>query len=889
MENWFDVITPHKDIVEGNFDESQFAADLGDVATRTASIDYNDPYIFFQKTYLTSGLKDLLISVRDRLLKGKGNGVVQIQTPFGGGKTHALVSVYHLVNNSDKIKAKDAFLKDDIKAKSAVIVGTHLNPLKGRKVGKTEIKTIWGEIAYQIGGEEGFRLFAENDAKRIPPGKEELKNFFQKNQPFVILMDEILQYITKAAGVKVGKENLASLTLAFCLELTGAVSGSRNGLILATLPSSSIEDVSEANEEYLLKISKIFGREEIIVTPVQGEEIYSVIRKRLFEKIDDEKKLQKIINDYFKLYQEKQTELPEKVKDINYRAKLEKSYPFHPEVIDTLYEKWGTFTTLQRTRGILRFLSLVIGNLYQKEKNIDFILPADIDLGKSEIRRELIKHIGNEYDSIISSDIAGSGGKSRLMDEQNKTYKHLTEGISTSIFFHSFSSDVSERGVTLPYIKLATLRPEIVSALVTEILRNLEEKLWFLNVRSNAYYFSNIPNLNRMILDKKELHNDDSEDKVKDVIRDNCGSDIKTFMWPYSSDDIGDNPELKLVLLGLDFKIDDIKEFVEKKGNMFRQYKNTLIFASVDTSSFSAFKEQMKIYLALNDILQEIKSGSNKLLKDKVDEIQDRIKNIEKDFSFNARKIYKKLRVNNKEIDLGQPIIGKEHISAWIRRELIEREIILTNMHYRVIVNKYLSSLNKVKTKGLQESLYKSERSFIIDSPEVLTKAIIKGVAEGAFGVGFIKEDKIEGLKFNVAIDESDISYEDDEYIISSSICKKEKVRQEQEEKGIGVGVEGQTGKEEEKEKGKEEEEIVTGPIKRYKNVLIKVKNVSATKLFDFSNGVIKPISNEIGDFKMTIEIDISSEKGISQSTIETKVKETLMQIGAEIEEEKME
>jgi hypothetical protein len=298
----------------------------------------------------------------------------------------------------------------------------------------------------------------------------------------------------------------------------------------------------------------------------------------------------------------------------------------------------------------------------------------------------------------------------------------------------------------------------------------------------------------------------------------------------------------------------------------------------------------MNIYIGLNDILQEIKSGSNKLLKDKVEEIQDRIKNIEKDFWFNARKIYKKLRVNNKEIDLGQPIIGKEHISTWIKRELIEREIILTNMHYRVIVNKYLSSLEKIKTRELQGSLYKSERSFIIDSPEVLTKAIIKGVAEGAFGVGFLKEDKIEDLKFNIAIDKSDISYEDDEYIISSSICKKEKVRQEQEEEGIEVGTGIETGKEEEQKKDKEEEvEIVTSHIKRYKNVLIKVKNVSATKLFDFSNGVIKPISNEIGDFKMTIEIDISSEKGISQSTIETKVKETLMQIGAEIEEEKME
>jgi len=887
MENWFDIILPHNDIIDGHLDESYFAAKLEDVVDKTAAIDYSDPSMFFQKTYLTEGLKDLLIVVNNKLQTGKGNGIIQIQTPFGGGKTHTLVAIYHLIKNWDDIKNEIEFIEDGVKASAAVIVGTQLNPVKGRKIENIHIKTIWGEIAYQIGGLEGYKEFSENDQQCVPPGKADLKKFFEKHQPFVILMDEMVQYITKAAGVKVEKETLASQTLAFFLELTGAISSCSNGMVIATLPSSALEDVSEANEEYLLKISKIFGREEKIVTPVQGEEIYSVIRKRLFDKIQNEKKMKKVINGYFEFYQDKKSELPEKVRDINYKSKLEKSYPFHPEIIDTLYEKWGTFSTLQRTRGILRLLALIIFDLYKKEKNIDIILPADIDFGNSEIRREFIKHIGNEYDSIISSDI---NNKSRLMDRQNKTYKHLTEHITTSIFFNSFCAGSYEKGIQLPYIKLSTLRQESVSTLVTEILKILEEKLWYLNVKNATYYFSNIPNLNRMILDKKELHNSDCEEKLKDILKSCCGTDIKTFLWIDSSNDIGDTQELKLVLLSPDFEINKIKEFVDKKGQSFRAYKNTFIFAVLNLGNYISFKEQVKTYLALNDIKDEIKSGSNKLLLDRIDEISNRIKTIEKDFAFNCKKIYNKIIVNEKEYLLGEPVIGKDSLSTWIKQELIEREVIQNNLHYRFIMKNYLDNIDKIRTKDLLDNFYKNEKRFIIASKEVLSNALAKGVTESAFGLCFIKDDKIEDLKFGSF---TDISYQDDEYIITAELAKKylENKKSKDADADIPIDIDKPTDEESEFVLKSQEPQSIDDKVKKRKvnKLYLKIKDIPATKLFDFSRGVILPISSEIGDFNFNVTIDISTDNGISQSVIETKIKETINQIGAKIEAEKIE
>ena len=196
-------------------------------------------------------------------------------------------------------------------------------------------------------------------------------------------------------------------------------------MMIVTLPSSSIEDYGERTEESLAKLEKIFGRIESIETPVKGEEIYSIIQRRLFSNIKNSHKKDKIVLDYFELYQKHKDELPAKVRDADYKRKMELAYPFHPEVIDILNEKWSTYSSFQKTRGVLRLLANVIEDLYNSEKNIDIILPSDINLNNPSIRQEFLKHIGNEYEGIISSDIAGHDAKSISLDKENKGWKHL--------------------------------------------------------------------------------------------------------------------------------------------------------------------------------------------------------------------------------------------------------------------------------------------------------------------------------------------------------------------------------------------------------------------------------------------------------------------------------
>ena len=104
LKPWRQVVTPHADIRQGKFDASVFAADLGEVLAGRGAVDYRDAQTFFAKTYLTGGISQLAIDVMQRLSgKGRGEPVIQLQTPFGGGKTHTLLTLYHLFRNSDKI------------------------------------------------------------------------------------------------------------------------------------------------------------------------------------------------------------------------------------------------------------------------------------------------------------------------------------------------------------------------------------------------------------------------------------------------------------------------------------------------------------------------------------------------------------------------------------------------------------------------------------------------------------------------------------------------------------------------------------------------------------------------------------------------------------------
>ena len=892
MKNWFDIIQPHEDIRRGDFDEAVFAADLGDVVDGSAPPDYSDPYLFFCKTYLTDGLRHLLMRVHGKLTAGKGQSVIEIQTPFGGGKTHSLVTIYHYLKNGAKVRSLLPEGLEIISPNMSVIVGTHHNPVEGHRSDGLTRRTFWGEIGTQLAGREGYQFFAENDQRRVSPGKAKLKEFLSAQQPFILLFDEILEYINRAAGVAYEDTTLASQSFAFFQELTETVAALPQGMMVVTLPSSYLEDYGERKEESLARLNKIFGRLESIETPVKGEEVYAIVRRRLFENEVDEDARQAVIRDYFKLYQGYRDDLPPKARDLDFKRKMELAYPFHPDVIDILYEKWSTFSSFQRTRGVLRLLANVVEDLYQREVNIDLILPGDLNLAHPAIRQEFLKHIGVEYEGVIGSDIAGHEAKAQALDDANRPWKHLAERIATAVFFHSFSADESEKGIGLPYIKLATLRSDTMPAMVTEVLQRLSNALWYLNSRADVHYFSRIPNLNRMILDKKELFNEAYEDRLREIVRGEIGVKFTSYLWPDNGDGIPDNRSLKLVILHPQDSGAEIPTWIERRGETFRVYKNTLFFALPDTAAFAKLKEDVKTHMALEEIKGEIESGESPTLAVKRDEIQRRMHNITRDFSFNVRRMYHTLQVGDRQIDLGQPVAGSETLSSWYWRELEEKEEIAARLHYRMLVNKFMAGNETVATQAVLDQFYKDPGLPAPASTDIVARAIQLGIQEGAFGLAEFQDSEMDltTFKYREELPLAAISFEPGAHLVSRDQCEmllaqrvtEEGVEAPPEEIGPGpVMVTPEvTGA---------EPVVVTPTEQRFKRVRLVVADIPASKIADVNRGILMPISGAVGDFKFTLEIEVSSTEGISQSTLESKIKETIRQIGANLREETLE
>ncbi len=916
MKNWFDIIPPHEDIRSGQFDEAVFAADLGDVAAGTAAPDYNDPYLFFKKTYLTEGLRHLLLRVNQKLVQGQGGSVVEIQTPFGGGKTHSLVAIYHTLKHGDAIRELLPPGMDLPRPRMSVIAGNHWNPLEGTTTEGLTRHTFWGEIAYQIGGREGYEAFRRNDEARVSPGKADLRAFLEAHQPCILLFDEILEYVNRAGDVRDRSDvALSTQTFSFFQELTEAVATLPYAMMVVTLPSSYLEDFGEQQEASLARLNKIFGRVESIETPVQGEEVYAVIRRRLFE-VERLKagEMRKVVHAYFQAYQQVRDDLPAKARDVAWRDKLELAYPFHPDVIDTLYEKWSTFSSFQRTRGVLRLLAHVVEDLYHREVNLDLILPGDLNLGHPQVRQEFLRHTGPEFEGVIGSDIAGHEAKAPALDAENRGWSHLAQRIATAVFFHSFSADETARGATLPYVKLAVMRSDTIPALVTEVLQRLTHTLWYLNTEGERAYFSRIPNLNRMILDKKELYNQRYEERMRALIEQELGSRMSTYLWPASGDGIPDNRTLKLVVLHPEQPEGVIETWSARKGTTFREYRNTLIFALADTGAFAKLKEDVKTVLALEEIEDEIRRGTSPLPEERRGEVQRRKHGITRDFSYNVRRMYHRLRTADRTLDLGTPTAGQETLTGWYWRELtsMDHGVIVEHLHYRMLVNRLLSNADQVATAVVLDQFYKNPQLPLPASEGVVARAIQLGVQEGALGLAELRdgEPEPESLRFRSPVALDAVDFSPHQVVLTRE--RAERILAELEARRAAA-----TRATEEAERT--EAQTVTGtdavpvtpvvsgehvpggdsgisgggiseisdPDAPYHRLRLVIADIPAGKIADVNRGIFLPLSNLADDgLTFTLEIDVTSEEGIPARTLEQTIKETVRQIGARVVEE---
>jgi hypothetical protein len=557
-------------------------------------------------------------------------------------------------------------------------------------------------------------------------------------------MDEVLEYVTKAAGVKVADSSLAAQTIAFMQELTETASTLEKTCIAVTLPASVVEHYDDSAEMLFQQLQKVAGRIEKIYTPVQESEITRIIRRRLFGDLDENGLKENVAE--FMSYAEKEGILPPGLQPSEYRARFADSYPFMPEVVDILYHRWGSFPTFQRTRGVLRLLSLVVHSM--KDSNKPYISLADFNLADQDIRQELLKHIGPEFNSVIGADITDAEAGARKVDASlGKAYQGLNLGsrAATSIFLHSFSGG-QERGATLGEIKRCATTVENFASVVAEATTQLKGKLFYLQDRGDRYFFSNQPNLNRIVLTHMEnIEEPDLYEEELSLIKGSMGGgNLKVFIWEEDSSDIPDSESLKLVILrGEDKKV--MRDILTNKGQTPRVYRNTVFFLYPLESERPGFVNILKRKIAY----ERIEEGRDlSLSDDQKQEVKKELKKAQDGLRESIRRLYRMVAIPDKkgfrESDLGIPTYGeKTSLDQAVYEKLrSDGEILAEKVAPLFIKEKYLSGKKYVVTQQIYESSLKTPGEPRPASKKVLEQGINEGVNKKLFGLGELQNDQ---------------------------------------------------------------------------------------------------------------------------------------------------
>jgi uncharacterized protein len=641
MKPWREIAVPHPDVLEGTFLQSEFAADITAVHTGKATPEYQDASAFFQRTFITEGMRLLLTSVARRLNGQGGDPVIQLQTAFGGGKTHTMLAVYHLATRQCPLKnlagvpdlLDHAGMVDVPKARVAVLDGTARAPGQAWKYGKQSINTLWGDLAWQLGGDEGYALVKDADTTGTSPGKNVLKTLLETYAPCVVLVDELVAYIRQFPNGQTLSGGSYDSNLSFVQALTEAIKLVPNAILLASLPESEVEAGSDRGMTTLQALEKTFGRLQALWKPVATEEAFEIVRRRLFEPVRDAIARDEVCRAFADSYVTEGAKLPSETQETRYFKRLVQAYPIHPEVFDRLYEDWTTLQSFQRTRGVLKLMAKVIYRLWKDQNQDLMIMPGSLPLYDGNTRNELTYYLAPGWDAVLEKDIDGERAETTELETKEPRFGAINAGrrVARTIFLGSAPSAAGTqkgvvRGLDRARVLLGCLQPGQASSTFSDAINRLSDRLHYLNSSGDKaqdttrFWFDTRANLRREMEDRKGRFNDQNEvrGKLADVLRKLM---LRTSFFEghhifTPNADVPDDTALRLVVLPPEkfyskqearIATEEVLEFVRHHGQKPRYRGNRLIFIAPDYSSLTRVRDCVRTALAWNSIVLDVK------------------------------------------------------------------------------------------------------------------------------------------------------------------------------------------------------------------------------------------------------------------------------------------
>ncbi len=631
LQPWRLVVQPHPDVASGRYVQAEFAADLAQVRKGTAQPEYLNPVEFFRRTYLTQGLLDLLGTGVRRLWGQGGDPVVQLQTSFGGGKTHSMLALYHLMGGT--VQLSDIVGGEHIQevsgyadlpvANRAVLVGTDFNPATPRRYPDVTTHTLWGEMAYQLGGIDGYAFVQDADLKGVNPGADTLVALLEQFGPALIIIDELVAFARNLYGVSGLPAGSFDAVMSFTQSLTEAVKRSTDSMLLVSVPQSDIEIGGEGGQLAREILGNTIGRLESVWKPVTPTESFEIVRRRLFATEVDYAARDAVLGAFIEMYRSNNREFPSGVSEGDYLLRMKSAYPIHPELFDRLYQDWSTLERFQRTRGVLRLMAAVIHALWSREDQSLLIMPGTIPLDVDTVRNEMLRYLPEGWSAIVDTDIDGVRSRPYAIDGEVPALGRYAASrrVARSIFVGSAPSVVGQsvRGVDEPNIRLATVQPGEPLTGFGDALKRMGNQLTYMYGDGSRYWFDTRPTVNKIARDRAQsLPIGDIEHEISNrlkKVRNSTDMFSGVHVDPMGTGDIVDEPRARVVVLGSAYthkrNVDDseamktIRAIWEMRGNSPRIYRNMLLFIAADQTEYEALDKAVRDYLAWKSIEQE--------------------------------------------------------------------------------------------------------------------------------------------------------------------------------------------------------------------------------------------------------------------------------------------
>ena len=627
---WREVVRINQDVAQGDFSLAEFAADLQQVHDgRADATQYGNPVSFFNHTYITPGIRTLLVNTLRRLAGNGGEPVIQTKTGFGGGKTHSLIALYHLVQNasllinpagdsedarrpSEEIRGMmlEAGLDPDEwqGAKVAVLDCVFLSPTSSKTTEKGDpLNTLWGEMAYQLGGQEGYDIVGEAARQGTAPAGQ-LDELFEYVGPCVILIDELVAYIRNTG-------NAIDSNYTFVQNLTQAARRSGRVSLVITLPEHAVEAGGELGAEVLARLDSILGRIEATWEPLEIYEAFEVVRRRLFGALSDSSERDRTCEAFSRIYSQNRSEYPQGVSEQVYLQRMKDCYPIHPEIFDRLYSDWSSIARFQRTRGVLRMMAACISRLNLRNDPSPLIMPASLTLDDPALSNEFVNLLAGNWSSVMS-EVDSNDSRTDAIDKSVRRFADVggaSRRIARTIFLGSAPTG-SFRGIDMRQIRLGTVQPGHGVAAYNEAIGRITTDLYHLYSADGRYYFHVEENLNKVAADRAgTVTAREVAEQVRKAMQEAVVRRSDVIVFPQSSADVPDADSVRLVMLPYDKSLpsraseDDYASafalnLLMGRGSAPRVRKNTLLFLAARRDEVRQLDTVVRNYLAWDSI-----------------------------------------------------------------------------------------------------------------------------------------------------------------------------------------------------------------------------------------------------------------------------------------------